>query len=181
MVTFLPHLRYNSPRLNDLAIRSNEYLTSKRFLLTTARSVVCFLVLSRINLFYSSRRPSPNPRRLILLQTLLRSQKSQLLCNQVNPDSSGKIPGGTPALANWATPVGSGIHAPERGQLFYLQAVAASLASFRALLRTPFLCFQQLTASFHKTPGWGVPYFSAGFHFRPPMQPPVSSFQNLLP
>jgi len=35
MVTFSPHLRYNSPRLNDLAIRSNEYLTSKRFLLTT--------------------------------------------------------------------------------------------------------------------------------------------------
>jgi len=35
-VTFSPHLRYNSPRLNDLAIRSNEYLTSKSFLLTTA-------------------------------------------------------------------------------------------------------------------------------------------------
>src|SRR6266481_5814765 len=34
MVTFSPHLRYNSPRLNDLAIRSNEYLRSKRFLLT---------------------------------------------------------------------------------------------------------------------------------------------------
>ena len=36
MVTFSPHLRYNSPRLYDLAIRSNEYLISKRFLLTTA-------------------------------------------------------------------------------------------------------------------------------------------------
>jgi len=35
MVTFPPHLLHNSPRLNDLAIRSNEYLTSKRFLLTT--------------------------------------------------------------------------------------------------------------------------------------------------
>jgi hypothetical protein len=92
MVTFLPHLRYNSPRLNDLAIRSNEYLTSKRFLLTTARSVVCFLVLSRTSLFYSSRGSSPNPRRLILLQTLLHSQKSQLLCNQENPNSFGKIP-----------------------------------------------------------------------------------------
>jgi hypothetical protein len=36
LVTFSPHLRYNSPRLNNLAIRSNEYLRSKRFLLTTA-------------------------------------------------------------------------------------------------------------------------------------------------
>ena len=35
MVTFSPRPRYNSPRLNDLANRSNEYLTSKRFLLTT--------------------------------------------------------------------------------------------------------------------------------------------------
>jgi hypothetical protein len=32
VVTFPPHLHYNSPRLNDLASRSNEYLTSKRFL-----------------------------------------------------------------------------------------------------------------------------------------------------
>jgi hypothetical protein len=36
IVTFSPHLRYNSPRLKDLASRSNEYLTSKSFLLTTA-------------------------------------------------------------------------------------------------------------------------------------------------
>ena len=36
MVTFSPHLRHNSPRLNDLAIRSNGYLISKRFLLTTS-------------------------------------------------------------------------------------------------------------------------------------------------
>ncbi len=35
VVTFPPHLRCNSPRLNDLAIRSNKYLISKRFLLTT--------------------------------------------------------------------------------------------------------------------------------------------------
>ncbi len=34
MVTFSPHLLCNSPRLNDLASRSNEYLTSKRFFLT---------------------------------------------------------------------------------------------------------------------------------------------------
>jgi hypothetical protein len=37
MVTFPPHLLCNSPRLNDLAIRSNEYLASKIFLLTTFR------------------------------------------------------------------------------------------------------------------------------------------------
>src|SRR5260370_39218523 len=36
IVTFPPHLLCNSPRLNDLANRSNEYLRSKRFLLTTA-------------------------------------------------------------------------------------------------------------------------------------------------
>jgi hypothetical protein len=36
MVTFSPHLRHNSPRLNGLAIRSNEYLRSKGFLLITA-------------------------------------------------------------------------------------------------------------------------------------------------
>jgi hypothetical protein len=50
-------------------------------------------VLSRRNLFYPSRRSSPNPRRLILLQTLLHSQKSQLLCNEANPNSFGEIPG----------------------------------------------------------------------------------------
>ncbi len=36
-VSFSPHLLCNSPRLNDLAIRSNEYLASKIFLLTTFR------------------------------------------------------------------------------------------------------------------------------------------------
>jgi hypothetical protein len=47
VVTFPPHLLYNSPRLNDLASRSNEYLTSKRFLLTTAaRSVLPFRMKS---------------------------------------------------------------------------------------------------------------------------------------
>ena len=49
MVTFSPHLRYNSPRLNDLAIRSNEYLTSKRFLLTTApiRSMIARVITNK--------------------------------------------------------------------------------------------------------------------------------------
>src|SRR6266852_5263710 len=42
MVTFSPHLLCNSPRLNDLASRSNEYLTSKRFLLTT--SPICSMI-----------------------------------------------------------------------------------------------------------------------------------------
>jgi len=35
MVTFSPQPRCNPPPLNDLASRSNEYLTSKRFFLTT--------------------------------------------------------------------------------------------------------------------------------------------------
>ncbi len=42
IVTFPPHLLCNSPPLNDLARRSNEYLTSKRFLLTTAP--VCSMI-----------------------------------------------------------------------------------------------------------------------------------------
>src|SRR5216684_295681 len=44
IVTFLPHLLCNSPRLNDLASRSKGYLISKRFLLTTApfcASIAC--------------------------------------------------------------------------------------------------------------------------------------------
>ena len=37
------------------------------------------------------------------------------------------------------------------------QQFAASCASLCALFRAPFLCFQSFGASFHKTPGWGVP------------------------
>src|SRR6266849_4181155 len=55
MVTFPPHLRYNSPRLNDLAIRSNEYLTSKTFLLT--------IFLFRAIISYEIGAPAPSARR----------------------------------------------------------------------------------------------------------------------
>ena len=50
-------------------------------------------VLSRTNLADSSRRRIPNPRFLILLQTLCRSQEHQLLWNQANPNSFAKTPG----------------------------------------------------------------------------------------
>ncbi len=50
-------------------------------------------MLSRRNLSYPSRRSSPNPQLFILLQTLCRSQKTQLLCNQANPASFAKTPG----------------------------------------------------------------------------------------
>ena len=50
-------------------------------------------MLSRTNLFKSARRFSLNPCRFKLLRTLARSQKSQFLCNQANPDSFGKTPG----------------------------------------------------------------------------------------
>jgi hypothetical protein len=55
--------------------------------------VVWLRVLSRTNLPYSSRRSTANPRLLILLQTLCRSQRSQLLWNQANPNSFAKTPG----------------------------------------------------------------------------------------
>ncbi len=55
---------------------------------------------SRTNLVDRSRHSSAKPRRLILLQTLCRSSKSQLLCNQANPNSSDKTPGvGVPLRA----------------------------------------------------------------------------------
>jgi hypothetical protein len=50
-------------------------------------------VLSRTKLAYSSRASSLNPRPFSLLQTLCRRDKSQLLCNQVNPNSFHRIPG----------------------------------------------------------------------------------------
>ncbi len=55
--------------------------------------MVWLRVSSRRNLSYPSRRSSPNSRRLILLQTVCRRQKSQLLCNQANPNSFAKTPG----------------------------------------------------------------------------------------
>ena len=50
-------------------------------------------MLSRTNCPYSSRRSTPNPRPFNLLQPLCRSQKSQLLWNQANPNSFPKTPG----------------------------------------------------------------------------------------
>jgi len=55
--------------------------------------VVCLRVLSRRNLSHPSRRSSPKPRRLILLQTLCHRQKSQPLWNQAIPHSFDKTPG----------------------------------------------------------------------------------------
>jgi len=55
--------------------------------------VVWLRVLSRTNLAYSPRRSTPNLRFFILLHPLCRSQKSQLLWNQANPDSFAKTPG----------------------------------------------------------------------------------------
>ncbi len=49
---------------------------------------------------------------------------------------------------------------PEGGSLWQTpcsQQFAASLSSLCSLFGTPFLCFQQLAASFPKTPGVGVP------------------------
>jgi hypothetical protein len=66
-------------------------------------------VLSRTTLSYRSRNSSRNSRPLILLQTLCRYEKSQVLCNQANPDSFPKIPGcgvGHPERNYWTPGVG---------------------------------------------------------------------------
>ena len=52
-----------------------------------------FRVLPRQTLSSYPRRSSPNPHRLILLRTLCHAQKTQLLCNQANPNSFGETPG----------------------------------------------------------------------------------------
>ena len=121
MVTFPPHLLHNSPRLNDLAIRSNEYLASKRFLLTTIlfpaierredRAPACSAPLLRTPPFQIPpfRRDQMHlshleflcgtfPNRPIsfittLLQTLCRRKINQLLCFQSIPHSCGKNTG----------------------------------------------------------------------------------------
>src|SRR5260370_27946944 len=121
MVTFSPQPRYNPPHLNDLASRSNEYLTSKRFFLTI--SLLCAIegrehrapdrsVPRSPTLSY--RTPLPRllpgvshcplltflalPNRPIsfittLLQTLCRRKINQLLCFQSIPHSCCKTPG----------------------------------------------------------------------------------------
>jgi hypothetical protein len=48
---------------------------------------------SRTRLADSSRHSSPNYRHFILLWTLCRRKKTQLLCNQANPNSFPKTPG----------------------------------------------------------------------------------------
>src|ERR1700730_13794317 len=55
--------------------------------------MVRFCVLPRTNLAYCLRHSGLNPRRFILLQTLCRCDKSQLLWNQANPHSFRKTPG----------------------------------------------------------------------------------------
>ncbi len=58
-----------------------------------------------------------------------------------------------PALSGWQIPCS--------------QQLAASCTSLCAFFRTPFLCFQELAASFSKTPGVGVPqHFRADLRFR---------------
>jgi len=58
-----------------------------------------------------------------------------------------------PALSGWQIPCS--------------QQLAASCTSLCAFFRTPFLCFQELAASFSKTPGVGVPqHFRAELCFR---------------
>lgn len=56
-------------------------------------SVIWLRVLSWTNLRHFSRHCTPNRRCFILLRTLCRSCKSQLLWNQADPHSFAKIPG----------------------------------------------------------------------------------------
>src|ERR1700736_3686752 len=73
-------------------VRSPSTLNSFRILpVATGVGTLSPLVFQASSLPYPAS--SPNPRRLILLQTLLRSPKSQLLWNQANPNSLCKTRG----------------------------------------------------------------------------------------
>jgi hypothetical protein len=70
-------------------------------------------------------------------------------------DGAGIVISQSPILSVRSVPV----PAPTRSgwQIPCSQKLAASLSSLCALFCTGFLCFQELAASFAKTPGWGVP------------------------
>jgi hypothetical protein len=101
MVTFLPQPRCNSPPLNDLAIRSNEYLTSKRFFLTILRFDAIEGCEHRASARFAPDSSSSSISStssisftFALLQTLCRREISQLPCFQSIPHSYCKNTGG---------------------------------------------------------------------------------------
>ena len=82
MVAPVPAQISSAPR----NVRTPSTLNSFRILpVATGVGTLSPLVFQASSLPYPAS--SPNPRRLILLQTLLRSPKSQLLWNQANPNS----------------------------------------------------------------------------------------------
>ena len=96
---------------------------------------------------------SPNPRRLILLQTLLRSQKSQLLWNQANPHSLCKTPG--VGVSPQSSPLVNA-RTFNRANSFVcigLPPLCALLSLFSALVS---FVFNRLQPLFRKHPGWGA-------------------------
>jgi len=102
------------------------------------------------------RPPAPvNSRWLILLQTLCRRQKTQLLCNQANPNSFAKTRGGgiTPEITQTFS-----VRMVPPWQIHSFQAFAASLPFSPPLA----LCFQSFAASFPKIPGVGYPECTYG-------------------
>ena len=83
IVTFPPHLLCNSPRLNDLASRSYEYLISKRFLVTTApiRATIPHEIGAPTRFARRLRMPlSAVPFRFPSLRPLLQVRGSAPLC-----------------------------------------------------------------------------------------------------
>jgi len=88
-------------------------------------------VSSRRSLSYPSRRSSLNPRPVNLLQPLLRSQKSQLLCNQANPASFCKSPG-------WGVPTREFVRCTEAQKCPFVSPLVATLTY--SLSRKSFPC-----------------------------------------
>ena len=88
-------------------------------------------MFSRTNRSYLSRRSSFNPRPVNLLQPLLRSQKSQLLCNQANPASFCKSPG-------WGVPTREFVRCTEAQKCPFVSPLVATLT--HSLSRKSFPC-----------------------------------------
>jgi hypothetical protein len=91
---------------------------------------------------------------------------STLLCALCLPRASRGAPVSATSVLRFSPSSGT-----QARQLSCLHRFAASLSSLCALFCIRFLYFQQLAASFHKTPGWGVPRF--------PFQPPTAHYPLL--
>ena len=100
-------------------------------------------------------------RLFISLPPLCRSQKSQLLCNQANPDSFAKTPGVGYPLRSLCSDL-SALCVALLPAYYVFSTTCRLLFSLASLFRTRSLCFQQLADSFAKNRGVGGGYGNGG-------------------